>query len=225
MNLYKKAALGLTAAAILALPLSACSSSSKSGSGSSSSPAADPSAPLATVNDLSKGKTTGVTLDADFLKALTSLKLTPGVVGTAKLDATTGVVTFPITSGNVKYYNPTGPVQPFVTGDIKHAGSGLSLTAGATKVTLTNFDINPGTSKLYGDVAVNGKVAVKNAYLFFLDGKTLKPLATVGTDAVLEGTKVEISPDAAALLNTTFKTTAVKANLLVGIAKITVATA
>ena len=41
---------------------------------------------------------------------------------------------------------------------------------------------------------------------------------------MLEGTKVEISPVAAPLLNKTFKTDAVKPGLLVGIAKITVNT-
>lgn len=216
MNIHKKAALGLTSLAILALPLSACGSSKKS------TPKTDPNAAMATVNDLSKGKMTQVTLDKGFTDALTSLKLTPGVLGTAKLDGTTGVVTFPITGGNVKYFNPSGSVQPFVQGDIKHEGSGLSLKAGAKTVQLQNFDIDPGASKLYGDVSLNGKSVVKHAYLFFLDGKTLKSLQTSGTDAILEGTKVEISPDAAKLLNSTFGTTAVKDNLLVGIAKITV---
>lgn len=223
MDMYKKAAFGL--AAVAALGLTACGSSKSSSSSASSSSAADPSAPLAAINDLSKGKMTQVTLDKGFTTALTSLKLTPGVTGTGKLDGTTGVVSFPITGGNVKYFNPTGPVQPFVTGDIKHNGSGLSLAAGAKKVTLTNFDIDPGTSKLYGDVALNGKSVVKHAYLFYLDGKTLQPLAKSGTDAVLEGTTVKVSPAAAALLNSTFATKAVTDKLVVGIAKITVATA
>jgi hypothetical protein len=73
-------------------------------------------------------------------------------------------------------------------------------------------------------VSVNGKVAVTNAFLFQLDGRTLQPLQTEGSNAILEGTKVEISADAAPLLNQTFKTDAVKPGLLVGIAKITVNT-
>ncbi|MDQ6937999.1 MAG: hypothetical protein M3140_09870 [Actinomycetota bacterium] len=215
MNLAKRAAVGLTAAAFLTVPLAACSSGSSSG---------DSSKPVAQVNNLSKGKMTQVTLNKGFTDALTALKLTPGIVGTAKLDGTTGVATFPITGGNVTYYKP-GSVNPFVQGDIQHDGSGLSLTAGATKVELTNFDIDPGASKLYGRVSVNGKVAVAKAYLFNLDGTTLKALQTPTADtAVLEGTKVEMSPDAAGLLNQTFKTSAVKAGLVVGIAKITVAT-
>ena len=110
-------------------------------------------------------------------------------------------------------------------GKLDHEGSGFSLTAGKTVVELTNFSIDPGTSQLFGDVAVDGKPAVDDAFLFQLDGRTLKPLQNGpnGT-AILEGTKVEISPDAAALLNDTFGTDAVTAGLLVGIATITINT-
>ena len=57
-----------------------------------------------------------------------------------------------------------------------HEGSGLSLTAGKTKVELTDFVIDPGTSELTGTVSVNGKEAAEDALLFNLDGSTLKPL-------------------------------------------------
>lgn len=180
----------------------------------------DSSKPVADIPALS-GQTTAVALDKGFTDALTALKLTPGVTGTAKL--TDGSLIFPITGGNVKYYKP-GSVSPFVQGDIKHDGSGISLTAGNTKVELTNFDIDPGASKLYGDVAVNGTQAVSHAYLFYLDGTTLKALQKSGDTAILEGTKVEISDVAAPLLDKTFNTDAVKAGLLVGIAKITINT-
>jgi hypothetical protein len=199
---------GIAAIGAIAVSATACSSSKNS------------SKPVADIPALS-GQSTAVALDKGFTDALTSLKLTPGVTGTAKL--TDGSLIFPITGGNVKYYKP-GSVNPFVQGDIKHDGSGISLTAGSTKVELTNFDIDPGASKLYGDVSVNGTSAATHAYLFFLDGTTLKGLQTSGNTAILEGTKVEISDVAAPLLDKTFGTTAVKAGLLVGIAKITVNT-
>ena len=82
-------------------------------------------------------------------------------------------------------------------GQIQHEGSGLSLTAGDTTVELTNLNVDPGVSRVYGDVTVNGKVAASSAYLFELDGSTLKPLATEGDTAILEGTKVSISDVAA----------------------------
>ena len=70
------------------------------------------------------GETTAITLDQGFIDALTALKLTPGVVGTAKLEA--GSLIFPITGGNVTVFKP-GAVSPYVIGQIQHEGSGLSL--------------------------------------------------------------------------------------------------
>ena len=55
-------------------------------------------------------------------------------------------------------------------------------------------------------------------------GSNLKTLQAAGDTAVLEGTRVLISDTAAGLLNKTFNTDAVKADMLVGIAKITVNT-
>jgi hypothetical protein len=226
-NIMRKlttAIIGIAAAGLLAGSLAACSSTS-SGSGSAAqttpSAAATPT-PVASIPALS-GVDTEVTVDPGFLSALTSLGLTPGVVGTAKL--TNGVLSFPITGGHVDYYDPTQAYRPYVQGTIEHNGSGLSLTAGGTTVDLTNFTIDPGTSKLYGDVSANGTQAASQAFLFDLDGSTLKALQTgPNNTAILEGTTVHISSDAAALLNKTFNTTAVKAGLLVGVAKITVNT-
>ena len=69
--------------------------------------------------------------------------------------------------------------------------------------------------------SVNGKVAAVQAPLFDLHGGTLKPLQLQGNDAILTGTTVHVSSTAASLLDSTFKTTAVKADLLVGVATIT----
>ncbi len=216
----KKTLAALATVALLAGPLAACGSSDSSDASSSASSSAAAPKPVASIEAL-QGETTAIALDTGFTDALTSLKLTPGVVGTAKLEA--GSLIFPITGGNVTVFKP-GEVSPYVIGQIQHEGSGLSLTAGDTKVELTNFNVDPGVSRVYGDVTVNGKVAATSAFLFQLDGRTLKPLETEGSNAVLEGTKVEISEDAAPLLNQTFKTDAVKPGLLVGIATITVNT-
>lgn len=213
----KKMFAGIALAAVAALPLAACSSSDSSGSSESKVAVAKP---VARINALS-GEDTAIALDKGFTDALTSLKLTPGVVGDAKLEE--GSLIFPITGGNVTYFKP-GTAKPYVIGQVQHEGSGLSLTAGDTKVELTNFNVDPGISRVYGDVTVNGKVAATSAFLFQLRGATLKPLQVNGDTAVLEGTKVFISPVAAGLLNDTFKTDAVTDQLLVGVAKITVNT-
>lgn len=175
-------------------------------------------APMASIPSLS-GSDTAVALDSGFMDALKTLGLTPGTLGTATL--TDGSIHFPITGGSVTYWNPKDNYRPYVQGIILHNGSGLSLTAGGTTVSLTNFTINPGNSKLYGDVAVNGQTAVTQAMLFNLDGTTLKPLKVDGSTGVLQGTTVHVSSAAADLLNKTFNTDAVKAGLLVGVATIT----
>jgi len=213
----------LAAAALVttaSLSVAACGSNDGGASNASATTKASAPKPVASIDSLT-GETTQVTLDQGFVDALTQLKLTPGVVGTAKL--VNGALVFPITGGNVTVFKP-GQVSPYVIGQIQHEGSGLSLSAGGTKVELTNLNVDPGVSRVYGDVSVNGKTAVTSAYLFQLDGRTLKPLSTGNGTATLEGTKVAISPVAAPLLNKTFKTDAVKPGLLVGIAKITVAT-
>ncbi|WP_375474717.1 hypothetical protein [uncultured Jatrophihabitans sp.] len=176
--------------------------------------------PVATLKTVT-GNTTAVKLDAGFVSALTTLKLTPGITGTAKLDAATGTVSFPITGGHVTVYKK-GAVNPYVQGELDHNGSGLTLTAGATKVTLQNFVVDPGkNSKLTGEVLLNGKTAAPaGTTLFDLDGSTLKPITITNGVADLTGTRVLLNSGAAKLLDTAFKTTAVKGGLLIGVATI-----
>ena len=107
-------------------------------------------------------------------------------------------------------------MSPYVIGQLQHEGSGFSLAAGGTTVGITNLNVDPGVSRVYGDVSVNGKQAASSAFIFQLDGRTLKPLKSAARTATLEGTKVKVSPVAAKLLNATFKTKAVKPGLLVG---------
>ena len=210
-----KTRIAAVVAASAALGIAAC--------GSDDTPAAKPApTPAAKIDQLS-GRSTAVTLDANFVKALGTLKLTPAPVGHGTISKQ-GIASFPITGGNVTYYTP-GSVTPYVQGEIDHAGSGLSLTGGGKKVELTNFVIDPGKSVLTGKVTVDGKVAAESAPLFFLDGRTLKPLETEGSTAILEGTTVKLKAEAAELLNKTFGTDALKGGLVIGVAKITVNTA
>jgi hypothetical protein len=207
MNKLMKTIVVTAAVAVASVSIAACSSS-----GSSSSD----KKPVATIASLT-GESTSVKLDSGFTGALTTLGLTPGVLGTATLA--NGSVSFPITGGHVTVYKK-GAVNPYVQGDLEHNGSGLSLSAGSTTVQLQNFDINPGSSQLFGDVSVNGTIAAKHAFLFNLDGSTLAPITISGGVATLTGTRVLVSSDAAALLNKTFNTTAIKPDFLVGIATI-----
>jgi hypothetical protein len=209
MRMFGKAVIALAAAGVLATSVAACSSDKSSAK------------PVADIASLS-GKSTSVKLDTAFASALTSLKVTPGLIGTAKLDANTGTLTFPITGGHVKVYKK-GDVTPYVQGEVDHEGSGFSLKAGSTTVGLQNFVVDPGNnSKLTGDVTANGKSVVKGAKLFDLDGSTLKPITVSNGVATLTGTTVNLSKDAADLLDKTFKITALKAGMTIGVATLLV---
>lgn len=211
-----------------ALGLSACSGGSDStaagtsNASSSSETVKNPEA-AATVRAI-PGGLTEVALDAAFVEALTSLQVAPGIVGSATL--TDGTLGFPITGGTVTLYPKDSGYRPWVQGTILHQGSGFSLTAGGTTVELTNFVVNPGKpARLFGDVTVNGQLAVPSAPLFNLNGTTLEPVTMDAEgSAVLEGTQVELSEEAAALLNETFGIDALTANLDIGIATLTVET-
>lgn len=216
MTTSRKALTTLALAGSLALSVSACSSNS-AGSGSDTNTPAAAATPAAVLANLT-GVTTAVKLDQGFVDGLTSLKLTPGVIGTAKL--TDGSLIFPITGGNATYWTP-GTHDPYVEGKIMHDGSGISLTDGKTKVSLENFVVDPGTSMLTGKVSANGSVVAESAPLFFLDGSTLQPLKMEDGHPVLEGTTVSLTKTAADLLNKTYGTTALTEFFKVGVAKIT----
>ena len=208
--------------------LSACGSNdtdTAQAADSSSSASYGRPAPVATVAAI-PGGSTAVALDKGFTDALTQLGLTPGVIGAATLDAATGTITFPMTGGEVTLYDRESGYRPWVQGTLFHEGSGLSLTAGGTTVELTDFTIDPGKpARLFGNVSVNGQLAAPSAPLFNLDGSTLNP-PTMDADgsAVLQGTTVKLSPEAAALLNSTFKTDALAGGFVIGVATVTVET-
>jgi hypothetical protein len=215
-NSLTRLGLLIVAALALAVGVAACGDDSSDDSTSGAS-----TEPVAAIDPLT-GVDTSVALDPGFMDALKQLKVAPGVVGDASLEGTD--VSFPITGGDVTYYDPASSVRPFVQGVIEHENSGLSLTAGGTKVELTDFVIDPGTSELMGTVSVDGKVAAEDAVLFDLDGSTLEPLKTnPDGSATLTGTTVLLSDDAAQLLNDTFGIEDLKGGLKVGISTITVA--
>ncbi len=201
--------------------VAACGSSStggSSGASASASSTTDPKAPILTVPEL-KGVETSVTLDANLLPTLTSLKVTPAPTGTGTLTKPNGEATlnFPITGGNATVYQK-GQVDPYVTGIIHHEGSGVSFTAGGKTLTVENFDVDPGKSLLTAQVKEMNDATIP---LFFLDGTDLQ-ITPPGADGIakLDGTKVELTAEAAAAINKYFGVTAFKQGILFGIAHI-----
>ncbi len=99
-------------------------------------------------------------------------------------------------------------------GSVNHEGSGFTLTAGATKVTLDDFVVDPGNSMLYG--SVNG---TPGAPLLSLDGTNVKVTMESG-NVVLFGTVAKLTDAAASALNGAFKTQAIKAGTPLGVVRL-----
>ena len=120
----------------------------------------------------SYGATT-LTVDPGTLDALGSLGVSPGTVPPAQLSGAT--YSFPITNSLPSTLR---------TGVIRHTG-GITLSAGGTTVSLTDFDIVPSKRLLYGKVNGSGPVALldldlSRARIGFRSGRLV--LGPIGTD-------------------------------------------
>jgi hypothetical protein len=220
MRIHARLLATSVAAAALCVGASACSSSSTGSNtaAESAAPSSQSTKPILSVPSLS-GVQTSVTLDPALLPALTSLKVTPAPTGTATLTKPDGQATlnFPITGGNVTIYNK-GAVTPYVKGIVHHAGSGLSFTAGGKTLTVENFDVDPGKSLLTAQVKEMNDASIP---LFFLNGRDLS-VTPPGSDGIarLDGTKVELTAEAASAINKFFGVTAFKQDMMIGVAHI-----
>lgn len=201
----------LAAAALIAgvaLSAAACSSSTAAPAASSQSQPAVADT-ITAIPSLS-GVGTSVALDSGTAAALKSLGVSVAPAGTATFVASTSTVTFPITSGYAEIHSDHSAKPGYILGSIEHDGSGLTLSAGATNVTLSNFVVDPGNSILYGTVGGQAKVP-----LLDLDGTNVKVSMESG-NVVLDGTVAKLTQTAATALDNAFKTTAVKAGLPLG---------
>ena len=223
MNTSTRTRRGLAAVAtlgLLAVPFAAnADNTTAAGPVAASSSSSGPATAAVAVRDLSAGESTSVALDQGFVDALGQLNVTPKPLGDAELAD--GALSFPITGGNAAVFEK-GAVQPYVIGTIFHENSGLQLAAGGTRVQIENLTIDPGASKVYGDVSVNGELAASNVYVFFADGRTLNAPEVSGNTATLAGTEVKLTAGAADLLNQTFGIDALGGGLLIGTATITI---
>lgn len=204
---YRLAGVALIAG--VGLSAAACSSSTKS---ASPPPATTSAAAVDTITAIPSlsGVGTSVALDPATAAALKSLGVSVAPAGKATFDQATSTVTFPITSGYAEIHSDHNAKPGWILGSVEHDGSGLTLSAGSTSVTLSNFVVDPGNSVLYGTVGGQPKVA-----LLDLDGTNVK-VSMDGANVVLDGTVAKLTQTAASALDSAFKTTAVKAGLPLG---------
>jgi hypothetical protein len=200
---FKASAVAL--AGVLALAGAACGKSETSTKQASGTPDT-----VTAIPSLS-GVGTSVTIDAGTAGALKSLGVSLAPAGSATFDAGTSTITFPITSGYAEIHSDLGHKPGYIVGSIEHAGSGFTLTAGSTKVALSDFIVDPGNSVLYGSVGGTPMVP-----LLDLDGTNVK----VGMDSgnvLLDGTVAKLTDTAAGALNKAFNVTAIKAGTPLGV--------
>jgi hypothetical protein len=204
---------------ILALAGAACGSdsddndSAATSQGSASSQTAQAADTVTAIPALT-GVGTSVILDAGTAGALKGLGVAIAPSGSATFEAPTSTITFPITSGYAEIHSDPTVKPGYIMGSINHEGSGFTLTAGATKVTLDDFVVDPGNSMLYG--SVNG---TPGAPLLSLDGANVK-VTMEGGNVVLFGTVAKLTDAAATALNGAFKTDAIKPGTPLGVVRL-----
>jgi hypothetical protein len=156
---------------------------------------------------------TNVVLSTTFLNALSTLKVTPGVVYPTVLNGTT--VNFPIGSGAIDLTTAKG--------NLDHQG-GLTLTSGKTTVTIQDFLIDTTASMpvITGLAIVNGELVGRITLfdLAFSSGFKLPIKLIDRTFLYLGWVSVTLDGEAASTLNTEFSTSGFKAGLSVGTANI-----
>ncbi len=209
------------AALVGALALAGVACGDSNSSGSSASPAAQTAQggdKVTAIPSLS-GVGTSVKIDAGTAEALKSLGVALAPTGNATFEASTSTITFPITSGYAEIHSDLGHKPGYILGSIEHAGSGFTLSAGATKVELSDFVVDPGNSMLYGTVGGTPKVP-----LLFLDGTNVK-VGSEGADVVLQGTVAKLTAPGAAALNSTFGVSDFKEGLPLGVVRLVAASA
>ena len=156
------------------------------------------------------GQATVVALSQDLVGALSSLGVQPSALGYSALIK--GHAYFPISSGAID--------AATAKGEILHFG-GLRLTAGSTRVELSDFIIDTtGAPRLTGLVTANGDVVGRIA-LFNLGLPQLSlPLAPQGRRLVVPNVAVTLTQEAATALNGAFNVRAFQPGFNIGEAKV-----
>jgi len=207
MKMKKRASL-TALVGVLALAGAACGSDKKSTDTSSSgdtTPAASATDTVTAIPTLT-GVGTSVILDSGTATALKSLGVAVAPSGTATFEASTSTITFPITAGYAEIHSNPAFKPGNIVGSVYHEGSGFTLTAGKTVVTLSDFVVDPGNSMLYGTVGGIGP----SIPLLSLDGTNVKVSMESG-NVVLFGTVAKLTTTAVGALNKAFSLPADKA--------------
>jgi hypothetical protein len=143
---------------------------------------------------------TDLTLDPGTADALTGLGVAVGPIDPASVTPA-GAIAFPITGGRAN--------TSTFAGSIDHSG-GIALTAGATRVELTDFRIN-----VDADPDLTAKLGDQRVSILSLDLSQLEPMVA-GRRITLGNVTAKLTAGAASALNAAFSTTAFTEGLVLG---------
>jgi len=200
---------------VLALAGAACGSDDKDGAATSGGAATSQVTDTVTAIPSLTGVGTSVILDAGTAGALKGLGVAVAPSGSATFEASTSTITFPITGGYAEIHSDPAFKPGYIVGSVNHEGSGFTLTAGKTVVSLSDFVVDPGNSMLYGTVGGIGP----SIPLLSLDGTNVKVTMESG-NVVLFGTVAKLTETAVGALNQAFNTTALKAGTPLGVVRL-----
>ena len=204
-----RAATALVVAALVTVT-AACSSSGApkskpTGASTASGSSSAANGPLATFTHLT-GTAATVKLTPAFESKLAALHVVEQPEGRTTLDAATNTLSFPITGGSATFY-AKGAQASAVQGKIDLVGSGLTLTAAGTKVTLSNPVLDPSAKGgLSAAVLVNGQSLGASVTLFEFDTSAVAPTVN-GKVATVTGIPVYVAASAAVALNAVLQLT------------------
>ncbi|MDQ5894545.1 MAG: hypothetical protein QG596_806 [Actinomycetota bacterium] len=153
---------------------------------------------------LAASGSTDLTLDPGTAQALTDLGVTAAPIGPAEA-LPSGALSFPITGGRAN-------TRTFA-GAVRHSG-GISLSAGATTVELTDFTINVGADPDLTALVGGQRVSILSLDLSSLEAKV------VGRKITLDKVEANLTQAAADALNAAFGVTAFTEGLTLGTAKV-----
>lgn len=150
------------------------------------------------------GGQTDLALDPGAAAALTSLGVTPGLVGPATANPD-GSFAFPITGGRANLKT--------LAGSITHSG-GISLTKGSTSVALTDFTVDTVAKQLTAVIAGGARAAILDLDL------SAPEVGVAGRTVTVGNVPATLTKGAADALNGAFGTTAFTAGLKLGVATV-----
>jgi len=163
------------------------------------------------------GRATVLALDAATVASWKTAGVTVGPAGSAKATSGGAGIDLPITSGYVESHSDPSFQPRSLLGSIDHFGSGLSFATNAGSLQVTNLVFDLGQSMVYATIGTTQDVP-----FFSLQQRDVRVVRS-GRTLRIEGARLDLTPTGAAELKAFLPTPAIRPNIQIAAAQITVA--